>query len=341
MMVSRSVSLNLILLVSSEASRMNHFKTDELTETSKKAYNARLTKWLEIGNWPMSYLISHLKEAMGVLVATDRVKHTPRNHHNFISAVVAYLNYEVAQPKLLKAWKKLQRENTEPIRQHYLTGKPTELQADKVMNWSKILSVRDGLPVGKVKLLLGFYTYLNPVRADYFQLFMYDNKRSVPDGNTNYVLMEKGGFRDEEKHYKVVLRDYKTVKKYGIITLDMPPPLVELFDSLDPANPTRSICGNLCVFENESGEPYSRASFSQWANRALTRVFKDAYDQPMTLTALRHIFTSQLDSNKPIAELHAIGQTMGHNVAQQRLYKWDESTAQEKNETVEPTTPPA
>jgi hypothetical protein len=59
----------------------------------------------------------------------------------------------------------------------------------------------------------------------------------------------------------------------------------------------------------------------------------------MTLTALRHIFTSQLDSNKPIAELHAIGQTMGHNVAQQRLYKWDESTAQEKNEIVEPTTP--
>jgi hypothetical protein len=316
---------------------MNYFTTTELTDSSKKAYNNRLAKWLEIGgNWTMNFLVSHLKEAMGVLVATDKIKHSHRNHHNFISAVVAYLNYEGNEPKLLKAWKKLQIENTEPVRQHYLTGKPTDLQKDKVMNWSKILSVRDRLPVGKIKLLLGFYTYLNPVRADYFQLAMYDSERSVPDGNSNYVLTEKSGFRDSIRKYKIVLRDYKTVKKYGTLTLDMPPPLVELFDSLDPAHPTRSIVGNNFVFENEKGDPYTRASFSQWANRALTKVFKTAYDQPMTLTALRHIFTSQLDSNQPIAELHKVGQSMGHNVAQQRLYKWDESTAQEKNEVVLP-----
>ena len=318
---------------------MNYFTTTELTDSSKKAYTVRLTRWLEIGGgWTMNFLVSHLKEAMGVLVATDKIKHSHRNHHNFISAVVAYLNYEGDEPKLLKAWRKLQTENTEPVRQHYLTGKPTELQKDKVMNWSKILSVRDQLPVGKIKLLLAFYTYLNPVRADYFQLAMYDNEKSVPDGPINYVLTERDGWGGRgEKKYKIVLRDYKTVKKYGPITLDMPPPLVELFDSLDPRDPTRSIVGNNFVFENEKGDPYTRASFSQWANRALTKVFKAAYDQPMTLTALRHIFTSQLDSNQPIAELHKVGQSMGHNVAQQRLYKWDESTAQEKNEVVIPS----
>ena len=317
---------------------MNFFTTNELTETSKKAYNGRLAKWLELGgNWTMDFLVSHLKEAKGVLVATDKIKHSHRNHHNFISAAVAWLNYERNEPKLLKAWRKLQQENTEPIRQHYMTGKPTELQKDKVMNWSKILKVRDELPVGKVRLLLAFYTYLNPVRADYYQLAIYDDPKHVPDGNSNYVLTERGGFRDQEKKYKVVLRDYKTVKKYGTITLDMPPPLVTLFDSLDPLHPTRSIVGNNFVFENDKGEPYTRASFSQWANRQLTKAFKDAYDQPMTLTALRHIFTSQLDSNKPISELHKVGQSMGHNVAQQRLYKWDESTKQEKNEVIAPS----
>ena len=312
---------------------MEYIKTPDLTDSSKKAYNDRLRKWIELSGWTIEWLCDHPKEAVAVLQASDKIKHSHRNHHNFISAVVAYLNYEqygvTHWTAKLKFWRQLQKDNTEPIRQHYLTGKPTALQKDKVMNWNKIIKVRDELPVGKVKFLLGLYTYLNPVRADYFQLTLEHNEKRIPDSQKNYIL------RDERRNCKMVLQDYKTYKKYGKLEIDMPEPMCRLLDAVIVADKGIHL-GNNFLFENERGEPFTRQSFSQWANRQLTKVFKAAYDQPMTLTALRHIFTSQLDSNKPIAELHKIGNSMGHNVAQQRLYKWDDLNGEGKNEVVTP-----
>jgi hypothetical protein len=307
----------------------------DLSESTKNAYNTRLAKWLEIGGgWTMDFLVNHHKEALAVLAATDKIKHSPRNHHNFISAVVAYLNYEHRDSPRIKVWRQLQKDNTEPIRQHYLTGKPTELQKDKVMSWSKILKVRDDLPMGKTKLLLAMYTYLNPVRADYFRLASYlkdyDDHRIVE--NENYIL-----FDNKTKKHTLTLVDYKTVKKYGKIVLDIPKPLCDMFDTITHTVELNDILGNNYIFEGEKGDPFSRQTFSQWANRRLTKVFQEAYEQPMTLTALRHIFTSQLDSNRPVAELHAIGQSMGHNIAQQRLYKWEDLNGQGKNEVIVPS----
>ena len=43
----------------------------------------------------------------------------------------------------------------------------------------------------------------------------------------------------------------------------------------------------------------------------------------MTLTTLRHSYTSSLDYNRPIRELNEIAKTMGHSVGVQHMYRWD------------------
>ena len=59
-----------------------------------------------------------------------------------------------------------------------------------------------------------------------------------------------------------------------------------------------------------------------------------AFGKPMTLTAIRHNFSSTIDNNLPVRKLKLISDSMAHSVGQQKLYKWDETA--DRNEIVTP-----
>jgi hypothetical protein len=186
-----------------------------------------------------------------------------------------------------------------------LTGAPTELQKDKAISWSRVLEVRDSLELGSTKILLGIYTYIPPVRADYHACKLVDSSYNST-GDENYIIM------DGDK-WKLVLQNYKTKNSYGKQVLDVPDELYKLMKEYLKDTPRKYL------FTNEHDEPFTRKTFSTWAKRRLEVAFK----APMTLTSIRHVFVCGLDFNVSVRELNEIGRGMGHSVSTQREYRWE------------------
>jgi len=284
------------------------FPTAPLADSSKVLYTRNLTRWL--GLWsppkPLDWLIRHPAGAMKKLRSSKEITNTPKNHHCFLSAVVAYIRHELHDAPLLKEWDKLCKTNEAPIWEHAESGEPTERQKDKVILWEEVIKTRDSLPVSEGKLLLGLYTYINPVRADFFACRIYDSEPSIQ--TDNYIVLTK-------ENPRLVLNDYKTKKKYGTIQIPIPPPLYELIHACRAS----SLCKNDYLFTNVLGFPYDRRQYSGYCVRLLRRLF----GRPMTLVSLRHSYTSSsIDYNRPLRELKSIATSMGHSVSAQKQYQW-------------------
>jgi hypothetical protein len=302
---------------------MDYFPTAPLSDSSKALFNTNIGRWLRAfppeKERTLGWLVRHPKKAMKCLRQTDTVKNTPKNHHCFLSAVVAYVRHEVKDNDMIMTWVKIRNENAAPIREEADSGEPTKLQKGKEMPWADILKVRDALPLSATKLLLAMYTYIPPIRADLFACRLYEE---TPDevGEDNYIVLD-------EKNPRLVLQDYKTKKTYGTIQIPLPKPLYEMIRQCIK----EGICGgNYYLFTDTSDLPYDRHGFSRQTGRMLTR----AFGKPMTLTAIRHNFSSSIDNNLPVRKLKLISDSMAHSVGQQKLYKWDETA--DRNEIVTP-----
>ena len=287
----------------------NYFATEELAPSSKRMFNTCIDKWRACWDTPktLAWIVAHPTEALKALRENPDIKNTPANNHRFISAIVAYIKHELRDESgVYTRWKDSQVKNSEPMREHRLLGKPTDLQTGKELNWSDICKARDELPLTQTKLLLAFYTYINPMRADYFATELVHDARE-PEGNYIRCL--------PKDKYVLVIQDYKTKKAFGKMEVALPEPLAKMLTEY-----LREHAGRKYLFLKETDEPFSRNGFSCWTGKHLSR----AMGKQTTLTALRHAFTSQLDFNRPIAELNTIAKSMGHSVATQRTYKWDE-----------------
>ena len=284
----------------------NHFTTDALQPLTMRNYNRAIDRWLACWKTPptLAWLVAHPEEAVRVLRSSPDIKNTPSNHHTFLNAVASYVKHETKDAESQKVWRDIQYRNSEPLREHRLDEAPSNLQAGKDLDWEDILRVRDALPLSSTKLLLAFYTYINPMRADYFATELVYGSRE-PEGN--YILCMP------RNRYVLVVQDYKTKKAHGDIETLLPEPLAKLLTEYINAGMTGSF-----LFQNEKDEPFERATFSNWANARLSK----AMGKRTTLTALRHAFASQLDFNRPLRELRDVAHSMGHSVGTQRTYKW-------------------
>jgi hypothetical protein len=116
------------------------------------------------------------------------------------------------------------------------------------------------------------------------------------------------------------VNDFKTKGRHGTIVNTLSSELInELKHSL-----TMHPRSYLFVC-HESGLPFNRKLFSNWACRTLSRILK----QPMTLTALRHIYISHFinkvrnsDGDCDKEQLLHIASKMGHSRSMQVAYSW-------------------
>ena len=206
-------------------------------------------------------------------------------------------------------WRELRQQTYMEAFAYRLQAKPSPLQAlhsGVELTFSDLEVKRDSLADGTIlKLLLGFYTYIPPVRADYFstEILPFNETPEMP----NYI------YHDAHKS-QLTLTDFKTSKLYKKIVHDLPEPLHQLLVNSLQQMPRKYL------FVNKFGKPFNRYTFSHWANQQLDNIFQKG----LTLTMLRHIFISTIDFNNSTPEqLQKIGQQMGHNVSQQLLYKWN------------------
>ena len=282
-------------------------------EASKLCKSTRDQNTLKIRKW-MSYLKSTLRDllynvgkSIECLERESSIKHTATNHHVYISAVVSYIKHVVKDEELEVEWKKEEKSNWEEIGERYDLNKPSELQEDKVVSWYEIEDKRVKLEEGSfVRLLLSFYTLMEPIRADYFATeLVKDGEESKED---NYIIMGE--------EYRLVVRDFKTKGTYNEIRNTLPLELKTELDESLKKYPRKY----LFVTEDRKSPYPTRKLFSNWACRTL----KSGLKQNMTLTALRHIYIKKAIESESAERLVEIASKMGHSRNSQRIYEWRE-----------------
>jgi len=303
------------------AQTQDHFLNTNLAESSRTLFNKKLVQFIGFmpkGKQTIDFIVDNPEQASKALNDEKSITQTSANRHMFFSAVVAYLKHTDYGKKrsepLKERWINVQKANWEERRQQSLNNEPTQNQivVSQTVNWQDIIKMRDTLKAGTPeRLLLSLYTYVPPVRADYFNVRINPPKTTISDSKDNYVVLDPQG---AEKSF-LSIRDFKTANKYKEIKHQLPSALYEEIKQSLKDKPRNY----LFVMQTDVTRPYDRGSFSKWANKVLTDLFK----VPMTLTSLRHLFVSTLDFNKTRAsELEKIGNSMGHSISMQKGYQW-------------------
>jgi hypothetical protein len=315
---------------------MDFYKDTELSPSTKTLFNIKIQKWI-------TFMPDDKKDILSIFMnPDDSVKHlldkldnkNNSNLHGYYSAVISFLNHNTFLPLLInnlslqtikEKWYKLREDNEKPIIDRRLQNKPTVIQEKKggtKLTFADIVRRRDELKFGSIeRLLLAFYTYIPPVRADYFATEII-NFRDKPT-EQNYIR------RITSDISKCVLRDFKTKKAFTKIENMIPEPLQnELNESLriNPRN---------YLFLSANGKPFTRNAFSVWSKRLLSKVF----DTEFTLVMIRHLYISSLNFNKLTTEqLIEIGNKMGHSIHTQRDYNWVDNADSDKSSVDEDDT---
>lgn len=303
---------------------MNFFPDTHLKPTTYKTYNTQLNTWLSLFPSEQSnlvFLYTHPNYSVVTLRRhlVTKNQDNPRMVNSYIKPIMSVIHenplicINVDKNVLKKAetrWKELRQLTYNKAFAYRIEQQPSPGQAIKsgsALQLADLVRVRDELPDGSInKLLIGFYTHLPPVRADYFATQL------VPVGETptspNYIFYDSN-------HSHSVITDFKTSSLYKEISNDLPPELHrQLILSIQ-------VCPRNYLFVNKNGEPFTRNGFTKWSVERLFQIFKKG----LTLTMLRHIYISSLDFNIPATELQAIGFKMGHHISQQMLYKWQKA----------------
>lgn len=174
------------------------------------------------------------------------------------------------------------------------------------MEYSSILQKRDELEKGSFeRLLLCFYTMMEPIRADYFSTEIV--KEGSESKEENYIVCS-------DTDARIVIQDFKTKKSHERIENILP---IELYEELK-VSLARYPRSYLFVTDDKK-TPFTRKMFSNWACKTLTRVLKHA----MTLTVLRHLYiTEKIKEDTPLEKMKEIAKKMGHTREMQRAYDW-------------------
>jgi hypothetical protein len=299
---------------------MNYFEDTHFAHATINLYNMKIKKWIEYmpdDKKSIIHIALNKKDSVEILTSALE-KPTNANLHGYYSSIIAFIEYNTHLPKLFdkkflddlfQDWVKLRKENETTIVQRRLDNKPSEMQSAKggvKITFDDIVKKRDSLKYGSLeRLLLGFYTYLPPVRADYFTTEIVTFRQKPKE--QNYIRLITPTLA------KCVLRDFKTKTKYERIENDIPS---ELNDELRYSLKEKP---RDYLFVNASGEPFTRNAFSVWSKRVLSKLF----NTQMTLVIIRHLFISTIDFNKMSdTQLTELGNKMGHSISTQRTYRW-------------------
>lgn len=296
------------------------FITDgRLSESSKKLYNKKLLQYVSFmpkENQKVGYIVDNPGIAIQILQDEQSIVQSITNRHLFISAVVAYIKHTTdgqrRSERIKRKWEELQKSNWEERRLLDLSNELTEKEKEIVsaVKWKDVISKRDTLPIGSnERLLLSLYTFLPPVRADYFEVRINPPTSIIKDKTKSYIQIGESG-----QDSLLSIRDFKTVSTYKEIKHVLHQ---ELFEEIviSLANKPRKY---IFTMPSDNSRPYDRGGFSKWANKVLHELF----GLPVTLTSLRHIYISTIDFTKLRAiDLDRIARAMGHGIAMQKGYQ--------------------
>jgi hypothetical protein len=302
---------------------MDFFTNTHLSEKTYKPYNSKLNKWISLmpnDKNNIQYILTHPNLSVVTLrkYLSENNVDTFVNLHSYLKAILSCIEHNPSyfnhiskedSKKYTLRWREMMNFAFQQSTQYRLQQKPSPTQALKsgsTLRLPDILKKCNELEDGSIeKLLIAFYTYIPPVRADHYatQILKFGEIPSQP----NYIF-----FSDSKAYLKIT--DFKTAHIYKSIDYELPPELhTQLALSLQ--SKPRSF-----LFSTPHGKPFTRDSFSKWASHTFLTIFK----KELTLTMFRHIYIANLDLNSSPEILYDISRKMGHSITQQMLYNWKE-----------------
>jgi len=282
--------------------------TEFISESSKKTYKARL-KFLRKHTGEMlthNILIDPSTFAMFIIDSKTEMK----SKDNSFVAILAYLAYSglkadhgilftlwySAYMVVFKGLKKLRESNI-----------PTKKQSECMIEWSKVLEIRDKLPYGSDQhLLLSIHTYVPPRRQlDYANMRVYTNSSLEPDRDHNYFQL----FNKRLNAPVFYIHNSKEAKfrGKGFENKEVPFELVKIV-----GHSLKMKIRDYLFVTKTSKEPYKVQEFTNWANGELKKIFDNS---SFTVNTLRHSFSTYLISLRlSLGERKKYAAKMGHTL---------------------------
>jgi len=285
----------------------------KLSKVSKHVYLERLKTLVSELDKSIYWILSHPKAALDWIEKRSDALTTQKS---YIVAILAVFKHNEGLKAELKSdfdkWYTKFTEIDEKITDKYKQNEPSEKQLSGFVEFKDIIAKRDTLEDDTFdKLLLGFYTYLKPLRADFNAVKIYHGSisKKEDDQEPNYIVISKN------KHSAtLILTEFKTQRSHKEFSKELPAELLKLLlISLDK-RPRE------WLFVDKFGNPYKEPnSYTRWANRTFLKLF----DKPLTITLIRHSFISSLDQNAlTTAEKEEIAHEMAHSRGMQELYRF-------------------
>jgi len=303
---------------------MNYFEGNEvLAQSSIIQYNTRLNKWISLmpkDKQDILHILLYPHESIIYLTQLDNTK--PTTLHTYYTAIKSYIHHTKYLSILInkhtlqtlhETWNKILSDIQIPMIHRRLQQKPTELQEKKggtKLTFQDIVKKRDELEKGSIsKLLLAFYTYLPPVRADYGSVEIVHAEEETTSPNYIRIL--------DESHAICILTEFKTAKRYKKIENTLPEPLLQQLQTSLLKQPRTHL------FVNQNDKPFTRNAFTVWTKRILSKLF----NTQLTLVIVRHLFLSSLNYDSlTVEEIVELGNKMGHSIQMQRGYVWKDDS---------------
>lgn len=277
------------------------------------------------------WLIKHPQEAtsrlQGALAA--RGVNAPTTLKNYTDALMAVARRHPVLSRLAEvrgAWKAVAETQSATIRKRLSHNEPTERQREAFVPYpeirAKLRELHQKDPGGRDTLLLGLLGLSScsvgeqwlPQRADWgdIRIFKHPARPTATEAaEINHMVLES----PEKGH--IVLAHYKTAKTYGTRVIAMPPVFAQMVSISLQQDPRGYL------FTTRTGEPYTGATFSCWANRRLHELF----GRPLTLSGVRHSYISWTQCSQQWvaatdAEREALAKCMGHSLATAGAYRF-------------------
>lgn len=215
-------------------------------------------------------------------------------------------------PELYQRWDNVLRRTQSKIHEHYQSNMPTSRQREGFIPFEELCQKRDEMEDGtQEKLLLCMYTMIPPARADYYDCRLFSRQPHIDTGN--YIVLR-------ENNPILVLNEYKTKKRYGQITIDIPN---ELFYQIQAS--LRTLPRDYLFVRPFNHQPFTQCrhplrSYTKWVNSVLKRHFNRQY---ASISNVRHAYISRSDldlPNKTGLQQEEIATKMQHSTDMQRKY---------------------
>ena len=284
-----------------------------LTDSSKAQYLEKLSTVTKLTKQPLEWVLDHPDEVQAVIAQHYT---SPLTQRSIIAAIKAVFHYnddiKASKQAQYNKFTEFQSSASLEISNRYMAAEPSEKERRNWVPWPEVVAKEQQLAAREYAspdhLLLAMYCLIEPLRQDYGALRIMVDRMPAADAVGNYLAIARDG-----SWGKLILTEYKTAKKYGTYTRDLPPSLLRIIKASLIANP------RAYLFMDERGKPYKLTnSFTQYSNRTLKRIFGKA----CTVSTMRHSHISNIDFNASTpGDLFRKSKHMAHSIATQQLYR--------------------